>query len=223
MQIQDKLDLGQFENATDLWSQLEGNISTSSNYVNFYNFLLDDNIDPLSPTASEVSQGLTMKRYASYLSSLKASPGGEDQLDTLMNGAIKDKFKIIPKNVKWGGQSLNVVDAFKGDFMRPRINEVDKLLNNGIQVTIYNGQVDLICATKGTEAWVQKLKWNGLKMFNRMDRIPLYCGDTKTRGFLKAYKNLRFYWILEAGHFVPVEEPCLALEMVGNITNSPAT
>lgn len=44
------------------------------------------------------------------------------------------------------------------DFMKPRINEVDELLSRGVDVTVYNGQIDLICATKGTEAWIQKLK-----------------------------------------------------------------
>jgi len=36
------------------------------------------------------------------------------------------------------------------------------------------------------------------------DRTPLYCGSDKstTKGFVQSYKNLFFYWILKAGHFV---------------------
>nr|ACU23827.1 unknown [Glycine max] len=109
--------------------------------------------------------------------------------------------------------------------MRPRINEVDELLTKGVNVTVYNGQVDLICSTKGTEAWVHKLKWEGLKIFLAKDRTPLYCGSDKstTKGFVKSYKNLYFYWILKAGHFVPTDQPCVALDMVGAITQPPAT
>lgn len=33
-------------------------------------------------------------------------------------------------------------------------------------------------------------------------RTPLYCGGEATKGFTKSYKNLHFYWILGAGHFV---------------------
>ncbi|KAK9127587.1 hypothetical protein Syun_016384 [Stephania yunnanensis] len=186
--------LGLYEDATNSWSDLENVISMNSNSV----------------------------RYSRYLDSMRATPGGDGDLDSLMNGPIRKKLNIIPPNVTWGGQSEDVFSALSGDFMKPRINEVDELLRKGVNVTVYNGQLDLICATKGTEAWIEKLKWEGLKEFQAADRTALYCGDDLTRGFFKSYKNLHFYWILEAGHFVPVDQPCLALKMVGNITQSPA-
>ncbi|EYU37016.1 hypothetical protein MIMGU_mgv1a0078932mg, partial [Erythranthe guttata] len=84
--------------------------------------------------------------------------------------------------------------------------------------------LDVICSTKGTEAWVEKLKWDGIKTFLSMPRTPLFCGGEKiTKGFFKSYKNLHFYWILGAGHFVPVDQPCVALNMIGSITQSPIT
>uniref|UniRef100_A0A452YKX4 Uncharacterized protein n=1 Tax=Aegilops tauschii subsp. strangulata TaxID=200361 RepID=A0A452YKX4_AEGTS len=42
--------------------------------------------------------------------------------------------------------------------------------------------MDVICSTKGAEAWVQKL-------------------NKVTKAFVRSYKNLHFYWILGAGHF----------------------
>ncbi|PIA43732.1 hypothetical protein AQUCO_01800057v1 [Aquilegia coerulea] len=186
---------GQYIDATNTWSELEDVISDNSNAV----------------------------RYSRYLNSMTSSPGGgDDDLDTLMNGVIKKQLKIIPDNVTWGGQSELVFSGLEAEFMKPRINEFDDLLAKGVNVTIYNGQLDLICSTKGTEAWVQKLKWEGLKSFLSLERSPLKCGDKSTRGFTKSYKNLHFYWILGAGHFVPVDQPCLALKMVGDITQSPA-
>ncbi|RZS18394.1 hypothetical protein BHM03_00050641, partial [Ensete ventricosum] len=179
---------------------------------------------------AQVPRRLSMKIYPTYLSSKAASISTD--ISSLMNGAIKDKLKIIPETVSWGGQADLVFEALADDFMKPRINEVDELLALGINVTIYNGQihveqatkdkkkigrhphvlysggvVDLICATKGTESWVQKLKWEGLKTFDNMDRKPLYCdseGMAVTKGFLKSYQNFHFYWILRAGHFVSV-------------------
>lgn len=36
-----------------------------------------------------------------------------------------------------------------------------------------------------------------------MKRTPMYCDNEQiTKGFTKSYKNLHFYWILKAGHFV---------------------
>uniref|UniRef100_A0A5B7A2R5 Carboxypeptidase n=1 Tax=Davidia involucrata TaxID=16924 RepID=A0A5B7A2R5_DAVIN len=216
--IKQQIGNGEFEDATDSWGELESLIGSSSNYVDFYNFLLDSGMDPISLTTAELSKEIAMKRYSRYLDSLRTSPV---DVDSLMNGAIRKKLKIIPDNVQWGGQSDLVFTSLTGDFMRPRINEVDELLAKGVNVTVYNGQLDVICATKGTEAWVGKLKWEGLKTFLSMDRTPIYCGDeTVTKGFTKSYRNLHFYWILGAGHFVPVDQPCIALSMVGGITLS---
>ncbi|KAK9280113.1 hypothetical protein L1049_013800 [Liquidambar formosana] len=218
-QIKQQIEGGQYVDATKSWMTLESVVTESSNFVDFYNFLLDTGMDPVTLTAEEPSSRIAAKRYSRYLNSLRSSPVGDGDTDNFMDVVIREKLKIIPDDVTWGGQSEAVFSALEGDFMKPRINEVDELLAKGINVTIYNGQLDLICATKGTEAWVEKLKWEGLKSFLSVERTPLYCGDNKvTKGFTKSYKNLHFYWILGAGHFVPVDQPCIALNMVGDIT-----
>ncbi|KAF5819789.1 putative carboxypeptidase C [Helianthus annuus] len=219
--IKQQIANGKLKDATETWSDLEDVIDANTNSVDFYNFLLDSGMDPVSMTATELVRTTPRKRYLRYLDSLKTSPGENGDLDLLMNGVIRKKLGIIPNDVEWGGQSGLVFQHLEGDFMRPRINEVDELLNKGVNVTIYSGQLDVICSTKGTHAWVEKLKWEGLKTFLSIDRIPLYCGHSKiTKGFTKSYKNLHFYWILEAGHFVPVDQPCVALNMIGRVTSS---
>ncbi|KAM0002747.1 putative carboxypeptidase C [Helianthus debilis subsp. tardiflorus] len=66
-------------------------------------------------------------------------------------------------------------------------------------------------------------RWDGLSTYLNLGRTPLYCGkdESATNGFFRSYMNFAFYWILRAGHFVPVEQPCVSLEMVGSIVNSP--
>ena len=65
--------------------------------------MLDSKMDPLSTTitttstTSGLSQALHMKKYSMYLNS-KAGTDGD--IDSLMNGVIKDKLKIIPKDVR---------------------------------------------------------------------------------------------------------------------------
>ncbi|KAI3923473.1 hypothetical protein MKW92_052484 [Papaver armeniacum] len=227
VKIKQQIKDGKLIGATESWGKLEELIIANSNSVDFYNFLLDSTNDPLSLSTSYSSKEEPLERYSKYLDSKMSSSGNSFDLAGFMNGIIKKKLRIIPDNVKWGGQSGLVFTAFEGDFMTPRINEVDMLLAEGVNVTIYNGQLDLICATKGTEAWVNKLKWEGLKNFLSLDRTPLYCQDDKgsnkaTKAFTKSYKNLQFYWILGAGHFIPVDQPCVALQMITNITQSPA-
>lgn len=233
--IKEQISKGKYLEATDTWTGLENAIGSSSNNVDFYNFMLDTEMDPLSTTsasgaaaaASSLSGNLVFGRYSKYINSLVKtttnSAGNGDDLTDLMEGPIRNKLKIIPPNVTWGGQGELAFAALARDFMKPRIAEVDELLSKGVNVTIYNGQLDLICATKGTQAWVKKLKWEGLKSFEEKSRTPLYCGDELgTKGFKRAHQNLHFYWILGAGHFVPFEQPCVALNMVGDITQSPA-
>ncbi|WVZ57190.1 hypothetical protein U9M48_007604 [Paspalum notatum var. saurae] len=66
--------------------------------------------------------------------------------------------------------------------------------------------------------------WDGLKTFLSLPRQSLQCSPSiGTKGFVRSYKNLHFYWILGAGHYVPVDQPCIALSMIGSITQSPAS
>uniref|UniRef100_A0A0D9XAX1 Carboxypeptidase n=1 Tax=Leersia perrieri TaxID=77586 RepID=A0A0D9XAX1_9ORYZ len=236
-QITTLLKAKQFVEAERTWQDLESTVAGESNSVNFYNFLKDESLAASAAADLELgimelkqrqrslalaSLGQSRRRYSSYLSSMVTKEGG---FEGIMNTLIRDKLKIIPKNVTWREQSDDVFEALAGDFMKPRINEVDELLNLGVNVTIYSGQLDLICATKGTLDWVQKLKWDGLKNFTSKPRLPLYCNGGEavgTQAFLKSYKNLKFYWILEAGHMVPIDNPCPALKMIGDITQSPA-
>lgn len=233
--IKEQISKGKYLEATDTWNGLESAIASSSNNVDFYNFMLDTGMDPLATTSasgaaattSSLSGKVVFGRYSKYINSLVKTTtnrrGNGGDLTDLMEGPIRNKLKIIPPNVTWGGQGDLAFSALEGDFMKPRIAEVDELLSKGVNVTIYNGQLDLICATKGTQAWVKKLKWEGLKSFEEKSRTPLYCGDELgTKGFKRSQQNLHFYWILGAGHFVPLEQPCVALNMVGDITQSPA-
>ncbi|RDX61164.1 Serine carboxypeptidase-like 51 [Mucuna pruriens] len=224
--IKQQLEAGQFVDATESWGELENEISASSNSVDFYNFLQDSESDSATLNAMELGlfKEVAMLRYSKYLSAKSSFLGSEDDdIERLLNGIIKKKLKIIPENVTYVLQSMEAFENLEADFMKPRISEVDELLALGVNVTVYSGQVDLICATKGTEAWLKKLKWSGLQNFLGKDRTPIYCGSDKTtKGFFKSYKNLQFYWILGAGHFVPTDQPCVAIDMVGAITQSPA-
>lgn len=70
----------------------------------FYNFLLDSGMDPVSLTASTLAVGASMRKYSRYLSAHKSSTpdgDGDGDVGSLMNGVIKKKLKIIPENVTY--------------------------------------------------------------------------------------------------------------------------
>lgn len=49
------------------------------------------------------------------------------------------------------GQAESVFVSMAGDFMKPVVDIVDQLLAAGVNVTIYNGQLDLIVDTMGED------------------------------------------------------------------------
>lgn len=50
------------------------------------------------------------------------------------------------------GQAEDVFSNMAGDFMKPVVDVVDQLLSAGVNVTVYNGQLDLIVDTLGKAA-----------------------------------------------------------------------
>ncbi|CAL4939773.1 unnamed protein product [Urochloa decumbens] len=213
--VKEQIVAGNFTAAEGSWNDLQHFIRTRSGDVDMYNFL-DGSLDSASantPTAgSSPSTVKAMTKYSRYLSGKDSDP---NTLEGIMNGVIKEKLQIIPKDLKWEGLNQAVYNALVNDIMKPRIDEIDELLSYGVNVTMYNGQ---------KLTWVQKLKWDGIKTFLSLPRQSLYCGDSKgTKSFVRSYKNLQFYWILGAGHYVPIDQPCIALNMIGSITQSPAS
>ncbi|KAF8760492.1 hypothetical protein HU200_010114 [Digitaria exilis] len=215
--VKQQMAAGQFVAAYKTWTDLLDLIDSKSGSVNMENFILDT-------TVSSMPSNLAARPLMSLEHSLAVTNNDFNTISDTVNGYLKQKFKIIPKNYTWEEVSLQVFDALANDFMKPAINEVDELLSYGVNVTVYNGQYDVICSTIGTQAWIARLKWGGLRNFLSLPRKalhychPYYLAD----GFVRSYKNLHFYWILGAGHTVPVDKPCTALYMINDIVQSPA-
>ncbi|XP_066498465.1 retinoid-inducible serine carboxypeptidase isoform X2 [Hoplias malabaricus] len=211
--VQQAIDQGQYQKATQLWSVTEGVVEQNTNGVNFYNILTQEDDDLLKSSSD----------HDDYLSSLKrrhVRPLHRQSLAELMNGPIRKKLGIIPQNVTWGGQAEDVFSSMAGDFMKPVVDIVDDLLSTGVNVTVYNGQLDLIVDTIGQEMWVKKLKWDGLQKFTKMKWTALEDPESagQTGAFYKNYKNFAFYWILKAGHMIPSDQGPMALRMLKMVT-----
>ncbi|XP_036310063.1 retinoid-inducible serine carboxypeptidase isoform X1 [Pipistrellus kuhlii] len=214
-QVLDAVDKGLYKEATQLWGKAEMVIEQNTDGVNFYNILTKTAPMSTMKSSLEFTQSHLVQLYQRHVRHLN-----RDDLNQLMNGPIRTKLKIIPKDCSWGGQASNVFLNMEGDFMKPAISVVDELLEAGVNVTVYNGQLDLIVDTMGQEAWVRKLKWTELPKFNQLKWKPLYTDPTssETSAFVKSHKNLAFYWILKAGHMVPSDQGDTALKMMKLVT-----
>lgn len=225
---------GAWLNATAAWGAVEDAVGVTTDDIDWYNVLrhhtqsgfLSAAPPRLSAAARRVlpagaSPDAIAALYARHVAAAGGSAALGESLNTLMNGAIRAKLGIIPANVTWGGQSDAVFTAQSGDFMRPVIDVVDGLLIGGrISVTVYTGQLDLICTTAGTEAWMGNLTWPGYAAFSKSVKTPLYPSpaSTSTGAFRRQYQQLAMYYIMDAGHMVPADNGVMALQMLQRVT-----
>ncbi|XP_004608700.2 retinoid-inducible serine carboxypeptidase [Sorex araneus] len=214
-QVLRALNKGQYTEATQLWGKAEMVIEENTDGVNFYNILTKDTPTSAMKSSLEFTQSHLVQLSQRHLRHLH-----RDALSQLMNGPIRKKLRIIPEDCTWGGQATSVFENMQGDFMKSAISVVDELLEAGVNVTVYNGQLDLIVDTMGQEAWIRKLSWPELPKFHQLRWKPLYADpkSPETSAFVKSYKNLTFYWILRAGHMVPSDQGDMALKMMRQVT-----
>lgn len=214
----DAFNAGDFARSTELWGQTEEIISKTTDDVNVYN-VLQHHVpsDFRSMTSGNKLMGKLRQLYNTHVGRFQ-----HPSLTKFMNGPVKEKLGIIPENVSWGAQSAEVFQYQSEDFMKPVVNYVDKLISYGLKVVVFQGQLDMICDTPGAEAWIRKLEWSGLQMFQNSPRKALYLpGQTgNTQAFLKSYENFSLYYIMNAGHMVPADNGPMALQMVDQILSN---
>lgn len=232
---------GKWAAATTAWGGVEDAVESLTAGVSFYNVINGWGVDggvTAGGTAAQAQAGMSAAAAAlapagvsaGALRTLYARHVGArsgDPLADWMNGQVRAKLNAgpgaaIPAGVTWGGQSDAVFAALSGDFMRPVVDGVDALLAGGaIHVTVYNGQLDLICATPGTQAWMARLGWAGMPAFYASAKapVPLPGGGGAPGAFFKGAPGspLSMWYVLNAGHMVPADQGGMALEMVRTI------
>lgn len=169
------LDQGQYVKATDLWYLTEIVLIQETHDIDFYNVLYD--IEYMAPEELKASREFLSPRdtayqlMVNYRSSLPAlvkpladADVPELSLNDMMRTKVHPKLNL-PVNVTFGSQSGLVFDTLAGDFMKPVVEMVEKVLNEtSVKVNVYSGQLDLICSTPGTIAWINRMNWSGMKM-----------------------------------------------------------
>nr|TKW02966.1 hypothetical protein SEVIR_7G045005v2 [Setaria viridis] len=118
VKVKQQMAAGQFVAAYTTWVNLLDMIDSRSGNVNMENFVLDT-------TVSSVLSDSAARPLLSPGNSQAANNGSNTVGDTV-NGFLKQKFKIIPKDFIWQEVSLQVFDALANDFMKPAINEARK-------------------------------------------------------------------------------------------------
>ncbi|KAJ6633431.1 Vitellogenic carboxypeptidase [Pseudolycoriella hygida] len=106
------------------------------------------------------------------------------------------------------------------DFMTTAIHWTEKLLNEGLRIMYYSGNMDLIVAYPLSEEAYHRMKWDGADVYRTAKRNAFYVNDT-LKGYVKKANNFYDVVILNAGHMVPTDAPAAALALLdGFIQNT---
>ncbi|KPI82482.1 serine carboxypeptidase (CBP1) putativeserine peptidase Clan SC Family S10, partial [Leptomonas seymouri] len=113
-------------------------------------------------------------------------------------------------DLKWAVCSDEVAWLFERDFYRNFNYTFPPLLAAGIRVLIYAGDTDYICNWIGNKAWTRALNWPGKAAFNAAQDLQ-FALNGRWAGEERAYGNLSFVRIYDAGHMVPMDQPAVSL------------
>ncbi|KAL7327024.1 hypothetical protein PS15p_209280 [Mucor circinelloides] len=125
-------------------------------------------------------------------------------------GAETDKYESC-------NMQINFRFQMAGDWMRPYVNEVPKLLEDDIKILIYAGDADFICNWMGNKAWTIQLPWSGHEEFSNANDTEWYSDIAgKQAGELRKTDDGRFAFlrVFGAGHMVPYDQPESGLDML---------
>jgi serine carboxypeptidase 1 len=184
MQSKEAFDQGDYRLATNRFFSTQYIVDYETSEVDFYNVLEKqrgwNNIRKSRKDLIEILQ-----KGASY------QPKKALSLDEIMD--LVHEALELPPQAYWN--SVGVFSALSEDFMKPVVDVVEKVLNEtSIQVIVYSGQLDLICATPGTMEWVNKLNWHGKEQFAAAKRQS-FVANGYIEGYRRRFENLNVYWV----------------------------
>lgn len=158
-------------------------------------------------------------------------PCGEEQLcydfsaeETFLNlNSTRSELGVSDEVKSWESCNTAVDIMFISDWMREYEQVLVPMIEGGVRVLIYAGDVDFICNWMGNKAWTLDLPWSGKEAFNAEEDKPwmyekdgaaVEGGKARTALASAGGGSLTFLQVYEAGHMVPMDQPQAALSMV---------
>ncbi|KAF8009568.1 hypothetical protein BT93_J0543 [Corymbia citriodora subsp. variegata] len=133
-------------------------------------------------------------------------------METLLNQkTVRDALGV--GDIEFVSCSSTVYSSMFGDWMKNLAVGIPALLEDGLKVLIYAGEYDLICNWLGNSRWVHAMRWSGQKQFAKSPNVPFVVAGAKA-GLVKSHGPLTFLKVHNAGHFVPMDQPKAALQML---------
>lgn len=144
----------------------------------------------------------------------------------------------VPVTRGWKECSGPVGSAFKARHSNPSIKIIPSLIEDQIQVVMFNGDQDLICNHVGNERLIQSLRWGyndtsedvndavahlarGSSGFLPDESTRDWYVDGEAAGTIQTGRNLTYIKVYNASHMVPFDVPIVAQAMVNQFLGIP--
>nr|ANT95273.1 serine carboxypeptidase [Trypanosoma cruzi] len=143
-----------------------------------------------------------------------------DALNAFMNREDVQS-SLGAKRQVWQSCNMEVNLMFLMDWFKNFNYTVPTLLEDGVSVMIYAGEMDFICNWIGNKQWTTALNWPGKAVFNAALDEPFRAPDGTVAGLVRtaaaaSTSNLTFVQVYNAGHMVPMDQPASAFVMISN-------
>ncbi|KAJ1424394.1 Alpha/Beta hydrolase protein [Ochromonadaceae sp. CCMP2298] len=153
-------------------------------------------------------------------------------IETYLNlNSTREALGVSSKVESWQTCNNAVNALFAGDWMHNFQQVLQPLLEGGVRVLIYAGDVDFICNWIGNKAWTKELPWTGKAAYNAeadtewvyVDEVAgsvqqVVGGKARTAMAAEGAGSLTFLQVYEAGHMVPMDQPAAALALLNAFT-----
>lgn len=140
-----------------------------------------------------------------------------------MNQPSTRRALEVSPTARFSIESPPVVAAFESgnDIHSSAMDNIRYTLENGVNVLIYNGNLDLACNTAGNLRWTNSLRWSGQAEFTSQGLRPwstVQGGSTQAGHYKQVFaptvdSRLAFVTVDRAGHMVPYNQPEVALDL----------
>lgn len=130
--------------------------------------------------------------------------------DYLKLFSTRSLLGVDPEALDFASCNYDVVQSFGDNHDEYALTPeyVTALLEHGVRVLIYAGDLDWICNWVGNERWTYALEWSGSKGFQAAPMREWQGGLTRT------YGNLTFATIRGGGHMAPYDKPIESRYMI---------
>ena len=112
----------------------------------------------------------------------------------------------VRPGTKWT-QCSSVVDYSYEDLLSSMLPTYEALIDAGLEMVVFSGDVDAIVPVTGTKNWLAKL---GLEV--KTPWTPWTDSEGQVGGYKVEYEGLTFLTVRDAGHMVPYCQPKRALD-----------